>query len=654
MPAQFPIPSGPSVNILNIDYFKGVDLYNASANVSPYRSPEAPNMVRDEVGKVRKRMGYHTTAFFTARINGVFQLGEAQLVHAGERLYISNPLGEQGGNPGGTGPRPEGAAVIPSSSAEDAGAPEGYRLVRVGMADRRSRAMQFRGKLYIMDGKTFLMFDGETVKAVSETATVPTIIISRSPGGGGVTLKPLNLLSRKWTEQFLGTESETVYKLTTENLDADTVTAQVAQADGSWKDLKEGTDFIVDRTKGWVTFSTAPGKPLVTGVDNVKITAAKTREGYLDRINRCDVAALYGVGGSPDRIFAAGNPAYPNLDYYSEYNDPTYWGDTWFCQLGQDDAQIVGYTIVGNYLAAHKSDGGDGRNVIIRTGNLDSKGEAVFPIVNTLQGEGAVSKYAFASLGSEPLFLTKLGVYAITTEELTGEKYSQQRSLYLSSAIQEEAGLAEAVGFVWRDFYLLAVGERVYLLDGLQQEYAKDEPYSKFQYEGYYWTGIGARVLWQEDETLCFGTADGRLCRFYINVDDPDSYSDDGAPILAYWDTPDLSGKYFWQNKTFRYVSCRLAAAVVTGVRISAQVRGLWRQIYDAGEKARYFDWNYLNFAKFVFSADRTPRTLGGKIKLKKVDKVRFRFQNGEMNEPFGIYSVGFEYTEPGSRYKGG
>jgi hypothetical protein len=635
---QFTVPSGPPLDIQNIDYFKGVDLYNASANVSPYRSPEAPNMVRDEVGKVRKRMGYHTTATFPARINGVFRLREIQLVHAGELLYIS-----------------EEEEDTETTTMEDPPLPEvtGYRLLRVGMNDKRSRAMQFGGKLYIMDGKTYLVFDGETVRPVSEVATVPTVIISKSPAGGGTPYRPFNLLSKRWTEQFLGTETDTVYKLYTDTLDGDTVVAEVAQADGTWKVLLEGTDFTVDRAKGWVTFSTAPGKPLVTGVDNVKITAAKTREGYQERIDRCDVAALYGVNGAPDRVFATGNPGFPNLDYYSDYNDPTYFGDTWYSQLGQDDAKIVGYTIVGNYLAAHKSDGGDGRNVIVRAGNLDSKGEAVFPIVNTLQGEGAVSKYAFASLGSEPMFLTKLGVYAITTEELTGEKYSQQRGLYLSSAIQDEAALEEAVGFTWRDFYLLAVGERVYLLDGLQKEYAKDAPHSVYQYEGYYWTGIKARVMWQEGEALCFGTPEGKLCSFYTNVDNPDSYNDDGAPILAYWDTADLSGKYFWQNKTFRYVGVRLAAAVVTGVKIFAQVRGLWRQIYDAGERARYFDWSYINFAKFVFSADRTPRTLGGKVKLKKVDKVRFRFQNGELNEPFGIYSIGFEYTEPGSRYKG-
>ena len=75
--------------------------------------------------------------------------------------------------------------------------------------------------------------------------------------------------------------------------------------------------------------------------------------------------------------------------------------------------------------------------------------------------------------------------------------------------------------------------------------------------------------------------------------------------------------------------------------------------VYQSGEKARYFDWSYINFAKFVFSADRTPHTLGGKIKVKKVDKCRFRIENKELNEPFGLYAFATEYTEPGNNYKG-
>lgn len=49
--------------LFSVSEFRGVDLYNSPTNVSPSRSPSAPNMIRDVPGKVRKRMGYHTVAY---------------------------------------------------------------------------------------------------------------------------------------------------------------------------------------------------------------------------------------------------------------------------------------------------------------------------------------------------------------------------------------------------------------------------------------------------------------------------------------------------------------------------------------------------------------------------------------------------------------
>ena len=50
------------------------------------------------------------------------------------------------------------------------------------------------------------------------------------------------------------------------------------------------------------------------------------------------------------------------------------------------------------------------------------------------------------------------------------------------------------------------------------------------------------------------------------------------------------------------------------------------------------------------FSGDTTPKTIGLKIKVKKVDKVRFRLENSRA-EPFGIFEVAMEYAENG-KYK--
>jgi len=618
----FNIPAQSKKYNTEIETFRGVDLNNSPTNVDQSRSPAAPNMIRDQVGKVRKRMGYTTvaTAPNGGKVHAVHRLGEQQLVHAGAMLYAWDGM-------------------------------EGFTELGA-MADSVSRGFVFDEKLYLLDGAAYRVYDGETLKGVGEEAYVPTIMISRNPDGGGTSYEALNLVGTKWTEAFLGTEDATKYQLTTLELDETEVTAKVLNAEGEWDELKEGTDFTVDRAEGIVTFTKAPGKSPVEGRDNVQITAAKTREGYAEKVNGCTVFAVYGVGGAADRVFLGGNPQQPGMDWYSGFENPAYIPDTSYTKLSRDGSRITGYAVLNNTLSTFLDGTEDGRNVVVRTGSLDSSGEAVFRITNTLIGESAVAGGSFAFSGKEPLFLTGKGVYAITAEELTGEKYAQERSYYIGSALMAEQGKAAAVSTIYRDFYTLALNGTVYLLDLQQKTYERNSPYSSFQYECYYWPEIPATALWTEGERLCFGTADGRLCRFAVNVDAQESYNDDGTAIDAYWETCDFDGNTFFKTKTFTGIAVRLASAVLTGVKVFALKRGLWSQVFDAKDRARYFSWEYIDFAKFVFSSDRTPRTLYGKVKIKKVDKVRFRLQNKELNEPFGIYAFGLEWREPGSNYK--
>lgn len=85
----FDVPAQAPKSSTVVETFLGVDLNNSPSNVDPSRSPAAPNMVRDQIGKVRKRMGYTTVATAPAgdRINGVHTLGKETLIHAGTKLY---------------------------------------------------------------------------------------------------------------------------------------------------------------------------------------------------------------------------------------------------------------------------------------------------------------------------------------------------------------------------------------------------------------------------------------------------------------------------------------------------------------------------------------------------------------------------------------
>lgn len=615
MATKFSIPSSPSRSVLTISTFLGADFTNSPAAVSENQSPNCKNMIRDVPGKVRKCMGYKKIAEYDDQINGYHYIRGEQygLVHAGTKMYYNG--------------------VVKYSDANNA----------------RSRSWQFDNKLYIVDGKKLLVWDGAEVKPASEYAKIPTVTIAKAPDGGGTSYEDLNLIQPGFTELFAGTEGDTAYHMTFGGLDDTTVKAYLLDSSGSWAEKTENTDFTVDRENGIINFTAAPGKSPVTGEDNVKITAYRTVSGYADRINKCCIGTQYGLKGAMDRLFLSGNPDYINQDWFSDQNDPTYFADTYYSSLGTSKSAIMGYSVINNYLATHKDEMETDQFIVLREGVL-ADNKPVFRSVNTLQGAGAIAKETFAYLSSEPLFLTRSGVYAITAQDITGEKYGQNRSFYLNGKLLKESDLEKSFAFVYKDMYWLCVNGVAYILDGLQpMQTDKSMPYSTRQYAGFYRTNLPANCMWEKDGNLYFGSTDGRVCEFYSDSDALVSYNDDGEKIEAIWETPDLDGKLFYKNKTFRYLAVRLKSAIATTLEMYAQKRGLWSFIKKDNYTARYLSFGSVVFSKFTFSSDQTQKIIPTKLRVKKVDKARFRFVNAELNEPFGLFDIALEYVENGN-----
>ena len=639
MAVSFNVPKSPAKSIFTIDTFQGADFTNSAANVDPSKSPNTVNMIRDVPGKVRKCMGYKTIETYQSsddvpvpyRINGYHRKRGDQygLIHAGTNIYRNG--------------------VLLYANANDA----------------RSKSWQFEDKLYILDGKKFLVYWEETVgqsttyhvDTVESKAYVPTLTISKSASGGGEPYEDLNLLTPAFTESFLAEKDPDTqtwpsdYHLSFTGLDNTQPIVELLDANGEWQ-TQPTTAYTVDYVNGVISFNTPPTASPVTGEDNVKITAYRTVEGYADRINKCTVGILYGVNGATDRLFVSGNPDFINYDWYSAQYDPTYFSDTSFSMLGTSASAIKGYSIISNYLAAHKDDMERDQNIILRQGDLVDS-EPSFRIINTLQGAGAIATHSFAYLSTEPLFLTKQGVFAVTAQDITGEKYAQNRSYFINGKLLDEPNLEEAFGFTYKDMYWLCVNGVAYILDGLQpMQTDKSMPYSTRQYAGFYRTNLPARIMWEKDEKLYFGTEDGRVCEFYTDKYSLDSYSDDGEPIEAIWETPDIDGKLFYKNKTLRYIALRLDSALATSVNIWVMNRGLWQFIKKDDTSGKYLSFAHLIFSKVSFSGDKTQHTISTKVRVKKVDKFRLRVTNDELEEPFGLFNIAFEYVENGN-YKG-
>lgn len=632
MAASFKVPSSPKKSILTIDEFLGVDFSNSPANVDITRSPNAVNMIRDVPGKIRKCMGWKIEKEYAdesgkgLKINGyhAFRGDDTYLVHAGTNIYLEDEL-------------------LYSEANDD-----------------RSVSWQFKDKLYIIDGKKMLVYfkqveDDVTthkVEPIENHAYVPVLTISKDPEGGGTAYEDLNLLTPKFTELFLGKANVKEYNMSFDGLNEEPVTVEVMDKDGNFVEKTAGTDYTVDYANGVITFVNAPGESPLTGEDNVRITASRTVEGYSDRINKCTIGTLFGVNGSLDRLFLSGNPDYVNYDWYSGQYDPTYFEDTSYSLLGSDSSAIVGYSIISNLLAAHKDNMEKDQNIILRQGDLEDS-EPMFRIVNTLQGAGAVAKHSFAYLATEPLFLTSSGVYAVTAQDITGEKYAQNRSFFVNGKLLDEPNKDDAFGFVYKDMYWLCLNNVCYILDGLQPLMTdRSMPYATRQYAAFYRTNVPANIMWERNGVLYFGTKDGKICSFHTDKTALASYNDNGEPIEAIWETPDIDGNLFYKNKTLRYMAVRLESAIATSIKIYAMKRGLWSFIKFDDAAGRYFSFSQLVFSKMGFSGDKTQKIASTKLRVKKVDKFRIRIVNDSLNEPFGVFNMAFEFVESGN-FKG-
>jgi len=130
------------------------------------------------------------------------------------------------------------------------------------------------------------------------------------------------------------------------------------------------------------------------------------------------------------------------------------------------------------------------------------------------------------------------------------------------------------------------------------------------------------------------------------------SYNDDGLPIYCCWETPDLDGNLFYKNKTFRYFAIRVMSALRTSVKLYSQKLGTWSFIKEDKSIGTIFDFDLVDFERFSFNTDTSAKVAHTKVRVKKVDKAQFRVENGEVNEPFGLYDLALEYIESGN-YKG-
>lgn len=409
--------------------------------------------------------------------------------------------------------------------------------------------------------------------------------------------------------------------------------------------MTEGTDFTVDRSTGKVTFTAAPAAPVAGQEGEVIVTFTKVVKGYASRITRCTILTTYGVGTN-DRMIFAGNPDYPNLDWISGVNDPTYIPDLSYSVVGGEQTAIMGYRRIGQYLAIIKEDNGQESTVFMRSAATTATGGVVFPLQQSIAGVGAVAKGGFGNILDDQLFLSRNGVFAITSNVITAEKIVQNRSFYVDRLLTKEANLQKAVSESWNGMYIVAINGHAYLLDGRQNKSYKPRSQGDFVYECYYWTNFPARCMRNvkegATETLLFGTEDGKVCRLNTDMDTMERYSDNGQPITAVWATKADDDGDVTILKTM--IKKGNSVTIKPYARSSAKI--CFRTNNDAADwQAAFgtmdiFDWEDIDFSRFTFHANDAPQEILFNTKVKKYKRLQILIKNDALNEGLGIYAI--------------
>ncbi len=614
--------AGASIQRTIYATFKGADFSTDPSLVDRSRSPVCTNIVADGGGMPQKRDGWRVLHTLTGKVNGLFfcvhEGAVHKLAHVGTKLY----------------------------SWDDADEPT---ELLTGLPDHKSRSAYLAGKLWIVTGGGFYVYDGTAASRVSdaEDIYVPTTTITRMPTGGGVSYEDVNMMTPLRKNAFQTDGQATVFTLDGEIDETGDVTC--------WVWGVETTPSSIDRANGTVTFSTAPAAPDAGQADGLVVQFPHTVEGYADRIDKCTIVTTYGVGTN-DRLVIGGNPDCGNRDWISGLNDPTYIPDLSYSAVGSESTAILGYCRLGSWQAIVKEDDGKDSTVFLRRAEMND-GEAVFPLQQAIAGVGSVSPGSFATLLDDPMFLSRQGIMAIASNAVTSDKIAQGRSFYVNNRLSAEEGLSEAEAVIFSGMYLLALPNgHVYCLDGRQQKSYRSASLGDFVYECYYWEDVPARC-WMKvgrgaAESLYFGTEDGRICKFNTDIEGVSRYSDggggspvveNGAAIDAVWATRyDDDGTPAVLKTMIKRGCC---VTIKPYARSSAEVYfrsdrtgGASRKV--AGRPMDILNFSDIDFERIAFSTDDGPQEIFLNRKVKNYKRLQILVRNAEPNEGFGVFQI--------------
>ncbi|MCB6992440.1 hypothetical protein LI177_02940 [bacterium 210820-DFI.6.37] len=442
---------------------------------------------------------------------------------------------------------------------------------------------------------------------------VPTLLISRSPTGGGEIYENANLLTRRRKESFLGDAESVTFYLSSEVNTDESVLVSIKDDTGA---LVQTTDFSVNGSA--ITF-TAAKPPVVSGEDNVEVEYTAKGESIAEaHLKACKVATLY-----EHKIFLSGSTdEYGSYVWYCAYDNPAYWPDLNYLVVGSNDTNVMGLVGLGEYLGIVK-EADDTNNTVYLAYATTLEDDTAYACKQSIAGVGAVSLKTFKSLNDEQLFLSKAGICGLTAEA------TKNRSYYINKKLLEETGLDKAIAVTWNGYYILCVNGHAYIMDSRQKTSWRTE-WTNYLYECFYWDNIPAAAFTVHDGSLWFGTAEGNLCRFKQETES-DCFSDNGLPIPCEWSTP-----FDNDNATYLFKTMTKKGGLCT-------IEGMENTSVDVYIRADNEEMIFLG--SISASGKGVPVDFYFNKKKKKYKRLQLIFRNSKLNEGMKINEIVKSYT---------
>lgn len=494
--------------------------------------------------------------------------------------------------------------------------PEEPKILLETMNDERTSFFIFNDKVYINDGLNYLVYDGE-LSRVSDNAFIPTTTIGRSPSGGGTMYQDVNLLQPKRINSFVADGTSKDYYLDT---------TEITSVDEVYVNDVLTTDYTSSLLLGKIIFNTAPTKPDLSGVDNVRIVFSKEVTGYTDRISKCTISQVF-----DNRVFFTGNDSFKNAIFHSELENPSYISDLSYYQDGTSEAKIKSMTVGNNILWVFKEPNQENATVFYHIPTTSNEYGRIYP---SKQGNVSTGCYSTCTnFNDDIVFLSKYGLEGITGD-IEQEQLLTHRSSLVDNKLINASNFSNSQMVEWQGYLLILVDKYIFLADSRQ----KFQGINGIEYEWYLWNVENSHpsILKEYKGNLYIGSENGSIFIFK-------GTNDDGEIINSYWTTPMDAFGYSNMLKTTNKRGGLARIKTIPNGKIKIAERTNKRdERYITAKAATGFDYNNIDYSNFAYTT-KNESYIVYKIKEKKFLNISLKFYSDEIDKPFGLYSAVLE-----------